>query len=57
MRYRDENSQDMLEFLRTHTVKWMMEVSMAMKPSVGILYLNHRLNDVAFISFFWETIQ
>jgi len=57
MRYRDENSEDMLEFLRTHTVKWVMEVSVAMKPSVGILNLNQRLNDAAFISFFWETIQ
>ena len=41
MRYRDENSEDRPEFLRTNTFKRMMEVSKAMKPSVAILNLNH----------------
>ena len=41
MRYRDENSEDRPEFVRTNTVKRMMEVSKAMKPSVAILNLNH----------------
>ena len=41
MRYRDENSEDTPEFVRTNTVKRMMEVSKAMKPSVGILNLSH----------------
>ena len=41
MRYRDENSEDRPEFLRTNTFKRMMEVSKAIKPSVAILNLNH----------------
>lgn len=42
MRYRDENS----EVGRTNTVKRMMEVSEAMKPSIRILNLYRTIYDV-----------
>ena len=44
---RCENSEDMTEFFRTNTVKGMMEVSEAMKPSIGILNLKHITFDLA----------
>ena len=46
MRYRDQNSEDMTEFGQTNTVKRMMEVSEATKPSIRILNLNHTIYDV-----------
>lgn len=49
MRYRDENYEDRPEFVRTNTVKRVMEVSKAMKPSVGILNLHQYIYDVAFL--------
>ena len=49
MRYRDENSEDGPELVRTNTVKRVMEVSKAMKRSVGILNLNHNMYNVAFL--------
>lgn len=48
-RYRDENYENRPEFVRTSTVKRVMEVSKAMKPSVGILNLNQNIYDVAFL--------
>lgn len=42
MRYRDENS----EVGRANTVKRIMEVSEAMKPSIRILNLNRTIYDV-----------
>lgn len=45
MRYRDENSEDMSEFLRTNTAKQMMQVKVK-KYSAGIVNPNHSINDV-----------
>ena len=49
MRYRDENSEYRPEFVRTNTVKRVMEVSKAMKLLVGISNLNHNIYDAAFL--------